>query len=31
VVPEPSCPICGEMEHAQPESARVEEGEPAAG
>jgi bacteriocin biosynthesis cyclodehydratase domain-containing protein len=31
VVPEPSCPICGEMEHAQPESARIEEGEPAAG
>jgi bacteriocin biosynthesis cyclodehydratase domain-containing protein len=31
VVPEPSCPVCGEMEHQQPQSATVEDGEPAAG
>jgi bacteriocin biosynthesis cyclodehydratase domain-containing protein len=31
VVPEPSCPICGEMEHDEPATAAAEEGEPAAG
>jgi bacteriocin biosynthesis cyclodehydratase domain-containing protein len=31
VVPEPDCPVCGEMEHLEPERAGVEEGEPAAG
>lgn len=31
VVPEPSCPVCGEMEHLEQEVGGVEEGEPAAG
>jgi len=31
VVPEPGCPVCGEMEHLEPEVTGVEDGEPAAG
>jgi bacteriocin biosynthesis cyclodehydratase domain-containing protein len=31
VVPEPSCPVCGEMEHLEPAGQNVGDGEPAAG
>ena len=31
VMPEPSCPVCGEMEHQQPQGAGAEGSEPAAG
>jgi bacteriocin biosynthesis cyclodehydratase domain-containing protein len=31
VVPEPSCPVCGEMEHQEPEATAAEDEGPAAG
>jgi hypothetical protein len=31
VVPEPDCPVCGEMQHTEPEVQSVGDEEPAAG